>query len=358
MTQSVQNVYTAVMTALPPTTLSAKATPADHGMRLDIFLCKQFETLSRSRAKTLVLDVGCLAGQDLIKDPKRKVQSGVIYSLELPAPVAAEPQPENIPLDILFEDADLLLVNKPTGMAVHPAPGSPTGTLVNALLHHCEGQLPGIGGVERPGIVHRIDKNTTGVMVVAKNETAHRGLSALFAQHDIERTYRALTRGAPRPLSGTIDAPLARSLVDRKKIAVVNEGEGRTGRRAVTHYKAITTYGQISKVEVRPAAALIECRLETGRTHQIRVHMSHIGTPLIGDPVYGRHRGIKAIGRGEVYDEAMRAARGLKRQALHAASLGFVHPVTGETVFAEAPLPEDMAAVATALDKLGGPLAA
>ena len=340
-----------MMTVLPPTTLSTKATPEDRGIRLDIFLCKQFETLSRSRAKALVVEVGCLADQDLIKDPKHKVKSGIIYSLELPGPVAAEPQPENIPLDILFEDADLLLVNKPVGMAVHPAPGSQTGTLVNALLHHCKGQLPGIGGVERPGIVHRIDKDTTGVMVVAKSEAAHQGLSALFAAHDIQRTYLALTRGAPRPLAGKVDAPLARSLIDRKKIAVVGEGEGRDGRHAVTHYKTVATYGQISKVEIRPAAALIECRLETGRTHQIRVHMSHIGTPLIGDPVYGRHRGIKAVGSGEMHDEAMRAARGLKRQALHAASLGFVHPVTGADVFAEAPLPEDMACIVTALER-------
>ncbi len=321
-------------------------------MRLDVFLCKQFETLSRSRAKALVLKVGCLADQDLIRDPKHKVQSGIIYSLELPPPVAAEPQPENIPLDILFEDAHLLLVNKPVGMAVHPAPGSAAGTLVNALLHHCKGQLPGIGGVERPGIVHRIDKNTTGVMVVAKSEAAHHGLSTLFATHDIERSYLALTRGAPRPLAGKIDAPLARSLVDRKKIAVVGEGEGRDGRHAVTHYKTIATYGQISKVEIRPAAALIECRLETGRTHQIRVHMGHINTPLIGDPVYGRHQGIKLVGRGEVYDEVIRAVRGLKRQALHAASLGFVHPVTKEAVFAKAPLPEDMADIVAALERI------
>lgn len=352
MTQAPLQVYKQLMTVLSPSELTATATPADDGVRLDVFLSGAFDGLSRSRVQALVKAAGCRTGNDVITDPKHKVRAGKIYVLSLPAPAPATPQPQDIALDILFEDADLLVVNKPAGMAVHPAPGSPDGTLVNALLHHCRGQLPGIGGVERPGIVHRIDKHTTGVMVVAKTEAAHHGLSALFAAHDIDRAYLALTRGAPRPLSGTVDAPLARSLTDRKKIAVVKPDETRGGRHAVTHYKALKTYGRISKVEQRPAAALIECRLETGRTHQIRVHMSHLGTPLIGDPVYGRHKGIKSAGSGADFETAMQTIRSLERQALHAASLGFDHPVTGKAVYAEAQLPPDMAQTVMALETL------
>ncbi len=352
MTQVGWQVYTLSMSDASPTRLSATATEADHGVRLDVFLSAQFETLSRSRAQALIRETGCVVGTETISDPKQKVRSGKTYELAIPAPIAAIPKPEKIPLEILFEDQHLLLVNKPAGMAVHPAPGSPDGTLVNALLHHCKDSLPGIGGVERPGIVHRIDKHTTGVMVVAKTDAAHQGLAKMFAAHDMERSYLALTRSAPRPLSGKVDAALARSLHDRKKIAVVDETETRDGRHAVTHYTSLATYGQISKVEQRPSAALVECRLETGRTHQIRVHMSHIGTPLIGDPVYGRHKGVKAMGSGAAYDTAMDTIRALDRQALHAASLSFVHPITGENVFAEAPLPPDMAGVVAALKTL------
>lgn len=351
MTFLVSKVYKKFMTEL-----SALATPAHSGTRLDRFLSEEIETLSRSRAKTLVKEgavrqsaKGVEAVQD---DPRAGVVAGVTYIVAMPQAVAAIPEPEDIPLDVLFEDEHLIMVNKPAGMAVHPAPGSWQGTLVNALLHHCAGQLPGIGGVERPGIVHRIDKNTTGVLVVAKTEAAHKGLSALFAEHDIQRTYLALTRGAPRPMAGTVNMPIARSRIDRKKMAVVEEDEGREGKHAVTHYKALAAYGHISKVEARPAAALIECRLETGRTHQIRVHLAYKGTSLIGDPVYGRHRGIKAYGSGEAFDAATQAARKLTRQALHAASLGFVHPVTGEDIFVETPLPEDMATIVKALEKL------
>lgn len=342
------NVYTRLMTDL-----SALAGESDKGTRLDRFLSEQIESLSRSRAKVLIKDghVSEKRGARLAvqSDPRRAVEPGVTYLVDLPDPVPAIPEPEDIPLDVLFEDAHLILVNKPAGMAVHPAPGSWQGTLVNALLHHCQGALPGIGGVERPGIVHRIDKDTTGVLVVAKTEAAHKGLSALFATHTIDRTYLALTRGAPRPGAGTVESDIARSPKDRKKMAVVPDGEG---RHAVTHYKTLETYGQISKVEARPAAALIECRLETGRTHQIRVHMAHRNCSLIGDPVYGRHRGIKAYGRGDAFDTATQLARKLTRQALHAASLGFEHPVTGARVFVETPLPADLAALRVALQKL------
>jgi len=335
------------------TDLSALAGESDKGTRLDRFLSEQIESLSRSRAKTLIKE-GHVSeqrggGVQVQTDPRKAVEPGVIYKVDMPAPVPAIPEPEDIPLDVLFEDDHLILVNKPAGMAVHPAPGSWQGTLVNALLHHCQGALPGIGGVERPGIVHRIDKDTTGVLVVAKTEAAHKGLSAVFADHTIDRTYLALTRGAPRPGAGTIETDIARSPRDRKKMAVVPDGEG---RRAVTHYKTLETYGEISKVEARPAAALIECRLETGRTHQIRVHMAHQGCSLIGDPVYGRHRGIKAYGQGDAFDLATSLARKLTRQALHAASLGFDHPVTGERVFVETPLPSDLEQVRSALRRL------
>lgn len=338
-------VYTLIMTEL-----SALAGDTDKGTRLDRFLSEQIETLSRSRAKTLIKEghVSEFRGADQViqNDPRKPVEPGVTYKVDLPAPVPATPEPEDIPLDILFEDDHLILINKPSGMAVHPAPGSWQGTLVNALLHHCKGSLSGIGGVERPGIVHRIDKDTTGVLVVAKTEPAHKGLSELFAAHDIERTYYALTRAAPRPGAGTVETDIARSPADRKKMAVVEDGQG---RRAVTHYRTLETYGEISKVEARPAAALIECKLETGRTHQIRVHMAHLGCSLIGDPVYGRHRGIKAHGRGEGFETATGLARKLTRQALHAASLGFQHPVTGAPIHVETDLPEDLTALRAAL---------
>ena len=335
------------------TELSATASEADRGKRLDRFLSERFELVSRSRAKTLIKEGQATRLQSgditLEKDPRHAVIPGVTYKLTLPAAVPAVPEPENIPLTILYEDEDLLLVDKPSDMAVHPAPGSWQGTLVNALLHHCKGALPGIGGVERPGIVHRIDKQTTGVLVVAKTERAHKGLSELFASHAIERTYLALTRGAPRPRAGTVTGDIARSSQDRKKMAIVPSG---TGRHAVTHYKSLHTYGQINKSDPSPAAALIECRLETGRTHQIRVHLASLGTPLIGDPVYGRHRGIKAWGQGPAFDLATQTARKVTRQALHAASLGFIHPVTGENIFVATELPDDMASLVKTLEGL------
>ena len=342
------SVYTALMTEL-----SALAGDDDKGTRLDRFLSEQLDTLSRSRAKTLIKE-GCVrqqkGTQDMVQDdPRCPVEPGVTYLVQMPDPVPATPLPENIPLDILFEDRDLILINKPAGMAVHPAPGTWQGTLVNALLHHCQGQLPGIGGVERPGIVHRIDKDTTGILVVAKTEAAHKGLSERFASHDIDRTYLALARGRPRPSRGRVETDIARSPRDRKKMAVVETG---FGRHAVTHYETLESYGEVSKSEALPAAALIKCSLETGRTHQIRVHMAHLGCALIGDPVYGRHRGIKAFGRGPDFDLATQLARKLTRQALHAASLGFDHPVTGEPLLFESELPADMAALREALRKL------
>lgn len=327
--------------------LTAEANEA--GERTDRFIAARLADVSRSRIKALIKEGALTCDGVPLTDPNASVVAGAEYRLDVPDPRPATPEPQDIPLNILFEDADLIILNKSAGMAVHPAPGSWDGTLVNALLHHCKGELPGIGGVERPGIVHRLDKDTTGVMVVAKTEAAHRGLSELFATHDIDRAYFALTRGAPRPLSGKVDAPIARATGDRKKMAVPRNPDTPNARHAVTHYKALETYGLLDKGAGLPAAALIECRLETGRTHQIRVHMSHIGAPLIGDTTYGRHRGIKAFGSGEAFIEATSAARAFPRQALHAALLGFEHPVTGEALSFEAPLPEDMAALKAAL---------
>ena len=333
-------------------TLTAIATDDDAGTRLDRFLSERFETLSRSRAKTLIKGGAATIDGEVTDDPRRAVIAGRVYVLTLPTPVAAVPEAEDIPLDILFEDEHLIILNKAAGMAVHPAPGSWDGTLVNALLHHCKGELPGIGGVERPGIVHRLDKLTSGVMVAAKTEAAHAGLSALFADHTIERAYLAVTRGAPRPLYGTIETRLARSSTDRKKMTVMRNPDSTKGRHAITHYRTLKTYGLLDKGSGLPAAALIECRLETGRTHQIRVHMGHIGAPLIGDPVYGRNRGIKSWGSGRAFDTATKTARAMARQALHAAVLGFEHPVTGEVMRHEVPPPADMAGLIAALEKM------
>src|SRR5690606_2910468 len=248
-----------------------------------------------------------------VADGKGKARAG-LYEIDIPPPLPAEPAPEAIPLVVLFEDAHLIVVDKTAGMAAHPAPGTWSGTLVNALLHHCAGSLSGVGGVARPGIVHRLDKDTSGVMVAAKTDAAHAGLSALFAAHDLERAYVALTRGAPSPRRGRIETRLGRSTADRKKMAVLRTG----GREAVTDYDTVRTFGP----EPRPLAAKVRCVLHTGRTHQIRVHLASRGAPCLGDPVYGSGPPAQPV------REAI-AASGLRRQALHAAVLGFVHPITG-----------------------------
>jgi 23S rRNA pseudouridine1911/1915/1917 synthase len=325
------------------------AAPEDAGQRLDAFLAARAGDLSRTRARSLIEEGAVTADGQIESSPRAPVRAGSLYTVALPAPVAAAPEAEDIPLDILFEDAHLLILNKPAGMAVHPAPGSEDGTLVNALLHHCKGQLSGIGGVERPGIVHRLDKLTSGVMVAAKTEAAHTGLAALFERHDIERMYFAVTRGAPRPLVGTVDAAIARSQTDRKKMSVHRNPDSPSARRAVTRYKATETFGIRDKHTRTPAAALIECRLETGRTHQIRVHMAHLGVPVLGDPVYGRQIGLTALGSGEAHARALAAVKALGRQALHAAVLGFVHPLTGEALRFDVPPPDDISGLITAL---------
>lgn len=306
------------------------------GERLDKTLAGLAPELSRARIQALLAQGRVSREGVALADASAKAAPGD-YLIAVPPPAPAEPEPEDIPLSVLFEDAHLIVVDKPAGMAVHPAPGSERGTLVNALLFHCGTSLSGVGGVARPGIVHRIDKETSGIVVAAKSDAAHQGLSALFAAHDIERAYVALVRGAPGARKGTIEGAIARSTHDRKKMALVKSG----GRHAVTHYVVDEVFGP----EARPLAARLTCRLETGRTHQIRVHLASKGCPCLGDPVYGSGPPAEAVRR------AM-AEAGLARQALHAAVLGFRHPITGEVLRFESPLPADMARLQALLERL------
>ncbi|WP_370690048.1 RluA family pseudouridine synthase [Phenylobacterium sp.] len=322
--------------APPGEVLALTLAVEDAGGRLDKTLAEHLPALSRARIQALMAAGMVSREGKVLTDTSAKAQAGD-YELLIPPPEAAEPQAEAIPLTVLYEDAHLIVVDKPPGMAVHPAPGTPSGTLVNALLHHCGSSLSGIGGVARPGIVHRIDKETSGIVVVAKSDPAHQGLSALFAAHDIDRVYVALVRGAPSPAKATIITQIGRSSTDRKKMAVLKSG----GREAITHYSTRTVFGQQKK----PQAARLECTLETGRTHQIRVHLASKGSPCLGDPVYGSGPPTPAV------REAM-AQAGLARQALHAAVLGFVHPVTGKTLRFESPLPPDMAQLEALLSAL------
>ena len=308
----------------------------DAAGRVDKVLSGLLPDLSRARLQALIAEGRVSRDGVQVFDGSAKVAPGD-YRIEIPQPVAAEPEPEDIPLTVLFEDAHLIVIDKPPGIAMHPAPGNETGTVVNALLHHCGDSLSGIGGVMRPGIVHRIDKETSGVVVAAKTDAAHQGLSALFAAHDIERVYVAFTRGAPYPAKGTIEGAIARSSHDRKKMALVKSG----GRHAITHYKVVKAFGPAEK----PLAARVACQLETGRTHQNRVHLASRGTPCLGDPVYGS-------GGPSAPVRAAMAAVGLTRQALHAAVLGFVHPVTDQALRFESPLPDDMAKLERLLEDL------
>ena len=314
------------------------------GGRLDKVLTDLFPTLSRARLQALLAEGVVTRDGQTVSSASAKAAPG-LYVVTLPAVISAIPQPENIPLTVLFEDAHLIVIDKAAGMAVHPAPGSETGTLVNALLHHCAASLSGIGGVARPGIVHRLDKHTSGVMVAAKSDAAHAGLSALFAAHDIERTYIALVRGAPQPEKGRIISNLGRSTGDRKKMAVLRTG----GREAITDYVVEQVFGAVERKGSRPAAppmaARVACTLHTGRTHQIRVHMASKGSPLLGDPVYGTGSPANPV-------RAAIEAADLTRQALHAAVLGFAHPVTGETLRFESAPPADMQALEAALSAL------
>ena len=294
---------------------------AHSGWRLDRALADAVPTLSRERLKALIKSGSLTRGETALRDPAWKVSGEERLNLAVPEPEAAHNEAQDIPLRIVFEDDHLLVVDKPAGLVVHPAAGNRDGTLVNALLHHCAGRLSGIGGVARPGIVHRIDKDTSGLLVVAKTDVAHEGLAKQFAAHSIGRRYLAIVRGVPKEASGLVDAPLARSSQNRKKIAIVSEGRG---KRAVTHWR---------RLEALRQAALVECRLETGRTHQVRVHMAAIGHPLLGDPVYG--------GGKSVHRELLNALD-FRRQALHAEGLEFTHPVSKVRLSFESALPTDM----------------
>ncbi len=289
------------------------------GERLDRALAEA-TGLSRERIKALIGEGRVILNGQAVTQPSFKPAEGAAYAVSVPEVAAAEAAPQDIPLVVVYEDADLIVVDKPAGLVVHPAAGNLDGTLVNALLHHCAGQLSGIGGVARPGIVHRIDKDTSGLLVVAKTDAAHEGLARQFADHSLERAYLAITAGVPSPLSGTVRGNIARSGADRKKMALVADGRG---KHAITHYRTL---------EQLRGAALIECRLETGRTHQVRVHLASIGHPLVGDPVYGRPRASL---------RPLLAELGFHRQALHAAVLGFTHPVSGEAVRFESAAPTD-----------------
>jgi 23S rRNA pseudouridine1911/1915/1917 synthase len=309
------------------------------GQRLDQWLAASLAGLSRSRVQALIRQGAVSVGGKQAAEPNRKLVAGEHVAVTIPEPQDPEPQGEPIPLAILHEDAEIIVINKPAGLVVHPGAGNWTGTLVNALIHHCGDSLSGIGGVRRPGIVHRLDKDTSGVMVVAKTDAAHRALSDAFADHgragDLERAYQALVWGAPTRNQGIIDAPLGRAH-DRVLRAVVPAGRD-DARHAVTRYTVLERYPAGEAM-----ASFVECRLETGRTHQIRVHMAHIGHPVIGDPDYGKAFRTKA----NRLPEPLRAAvTGFPRQALHAWLLAFRHPQTHISMRFEAPMPADMAAL-------------
>jgi len=306
--------------------LEATLGPDAAGTRLDRALALALPSLSRERIKALISSGAARGPNGIVRDPATKALAGN-WTIEVPEPRPAHNLAQSIPLVIVYEDEHLLVVDKPAGLVVHPAAGNPDGTLVNALLHHCAGRLSGIGGVARPGIVHRIDKDTSGLLVVAKTDPAHEGLAAQFARHTVTRAYRAIAAGLP-PAKGTIDAPLARSSANRKKMAIAPAGRG---KRAVTHYRILEPLNH---------ASMLECRLETGRTHQVRVHLASIGHPLLGDPVYGQAR--------PAHRELLKTLD-FHRQALHAAHLGFTHPVSHENLIFESGIPSDIQELFAAL---------
>jgi 23S rRNA pseudouridine1911/1915/1917 synthase len=311
--------------------------------RLDRVLAVLRPELSRSRLKALILAGSVTSGGAAIRDPAYHVAKGDTITIDVPAAAPAEPKGEDIALDIVFEDEDIVVIDKPKGLVVHPAAGHETGTLVNALIAHCGASLSGIGGVRRPGIVHRLDKDTTGLMVVAKNDRAHQSLTAQFADHGrtgpMQRGYMAFIWGVPNRARGTVEAPIDRHPFAREKMAVRD-----SGREAVTHWELQAAF---NGRDGKPVASLLACQLETGRTHQIRVHLSHIGHPLMGDSVYGPHFKTKA---GQLGPQGRSALAALGRQALHAYLLALEHPGTGEFLHWEAPLPEDLLLLQRALE--------
>jgi 23S rRNA pseudouridine1911/1915/1917 synthase len=328
--------------AIRSITVQAEAT----GQRLDRVIAAGMPELSRSRARDLIKEGQVSAEGRTIVEPDYRVKPDEVFEIALPEAVAAEPEPERIPLDILFEDDHIVVIDKPAGLVVHPAAGHWTGTLVNALIAHCGESLSGIGGVRRPGIVHRLDKDTSGVMIVAKTDAAHRGLALQFADHGregaLQRDYIALVWGQPAPRKGVIETLIARHPTNRLKMAVAK----RDGKAAITEYKIKKILGAKSKLADDAVASLVECTLKTGRTHQIRVHLSHIGHPIIGDDLYGS--GFRSKTRA-LHNGAQSAIIGMMRQALHAASLGFIHPISRKFLQFRSELPADMRDVIEAL---------
>jgi 23S rRNA pseudouridine1911/1915/1917 synthase len=330
--------------------IRVEVAPDETGKRLDKVLTERIADISRAQIQALIRAGNVTdTSAGTIGDGARRVKPGEVFSVVVPEPEPAAPAGEHIALDVVYEDDDLIVINKPAGLVVHPAAGHASGTLVNALIAHCGASLSGIGGVKRPGIVHRLDKDTSGLLVVAKTDMAHQGLSEQFAAHGadgrMQRAYLALVWGKPLRPRGTIDAPLTRSHLNRKKIAIAKAD---TGRHAVTHYEVLETY----QAKSADAASLLRLELETGRTHQIRVHLAHLGHPVVGDPVYGSGFKAKANTLGETAADALRA---LGRQALHAAELGFEHPRTASAFHFTSALPADIARLADALREAHSP---
>lgn len=341
-----ENAPPTITTETAPHTLSCTIGGEYMGERLDKMLVdiapNHFaDGLSRSRIQKLIADGHVKINNNPSVSPKTRLKIADTVTLHCPpAQDMDDVQPQDIPLTIAFEDEHLIIIDKPAGMVVHPAPGSPDGTLVNALLHHCGDQLSGINGIKRPGIVHRIDKDTTGLIVVAKDDATHNGLAKLFHDHTIDRVYEAVIWGLPKPLENTVTGNIGRHRTQREKMTVVDPG---WGKHAVTHYSVIqplqTPQGEF-------VASVVDCVLETGRTHQIRVHMAHVGHALLGDPVYGRNTPTRL---GQLSDTGRQAVENFNRQALHAKVLGFIHPITGEHITCESPRPQDMCNLITAL---------
>ncbi len=313
----------------------AKTAKEHSGARLDQFLATQIPDLSRSRLKLLLLGGQVRVNGRNVGDPAYRVKPGETVMVRVPAPEPAKPKAQKMPLDVVFEDGDLIVINKPAGLVVHPGAGNKSGTLVNALIAHCGDSLSGIGGEIRPGIVHRLDKDTSGLLVIAKNDKTHNALSKQFADHgkdgSLTRAYMALVWGVPDPRRGSVNAPIARDPKSREKMAVLPGG-----KHAVTHYEILERYAGRDGL---PIVSLVECRLETGRTHQIRVHMTRLGYPLLGDEVYGAGFRTKS---SQLTQKAQKAFAALNRQALHAWHIGFVHPGTGKKVKFERRFPPDL----------------
>ena len=323
--------------------MDARVADEHSGWRLDRFLAATLADLSRARLQGLILNGAVMRDGATIKDVNTRVKPGERYDVHVPAPTAAEPEGQDIPLNVLYEDKELIVIDKPAGLVVHPAAGNLDGTLVNALIAHCGPSLKGIGGVARPGIVHRLDKDTSGVLVAAKTERAMASLAKQFAAHTVERAYNAVVWGSPRASEGIVEGNIGRNPFDRKRMAVLR-GQGKDAR---TRYRVLERFGG----KTRPFASLLECRLETGRTHQIRVHLTHLGHPLIGDPTYGKaHRPPRAKTPEE--ENAFAAAANFPRQALHAWLLGFRHPTLHKQMRFESKWPADFSDLVNALRAL------